>query len=122
MSILIPMLATVLLAKSPTLIELKQHLVEAQQDFQESQEKVISLRQEIALKEITQIEKDIQQMQEKARKKNHRFQEEYLAVLAEQRQLLNEIMHTTPACAERAQRVQDRILVFITDLSDRKEG
>jgi len=97
---------------------MKGELVRAQQKLQKQQVFVMSLEEQIARYEIAMIQKEINQINIQEVAKKILSHDARVAFFAQQRETLDHIIRSYPACRIEAQVVLDRILTMITQLSD----
>jgi hypothetical protein len=100
------------------IIDMKDELAMAQKKLLQQRAYVESLEEKIAKNEIALIQKEISQIQMHETAKKMLSPEEWLAFFYQQRETLNHIIKSCPACRSEAQEVLDQILTLITQLSD----
>lgn len=103
---------------SRELSEMKQELVLAQKKLSQQKAYIERLEEEIARNEIAMIQKEIVQVNKHETAKQMLNHEQWLSFFYQQRETLNQIIQSHPACSGEAQEVLDQILTLITQLGD----
>lgn len=98
------------------LSSLRNELDSAKEKLNTAHERVIRLEEEIAQKEIARIQSEIATLQDS--QDNALTKEERLIFFAKQREVLAQIIKNKLSCATEAQLVLNKILTYITEMSD----
>jgi len=102
------------LAVHHSIIEMKSDLQLAENELQVAHSKILHLKEAIARKEISRIQKEVETFDGN--------DEERLDFLDLSRKNIASIMSEVPSCIIEAQSVLDEILIAITDLKERGAG
>ena len=100
------------------LLASKKGLAKAKKELQRQHDYVHNLEEQIAFKEIEEIQKEIAKVNRHEVAQTNLTHEQWLDFFYQQRKVLNRIIHHHPSCRTHAQKVLDEILTLITELSD----